>query len=69
VNGRLFHRIVEAAFSKRRKTLRNALREIVEDEDFVVSDVDPQRRAETLSLADFAALANQLSARLNASSG
>ena len=64
----LFRRIVEAAFSKRRKTLRNSLRELVLIEDFVVCDIDPVRRAETLSVADFASLANQVWLRLNASS-
>lgn len=64
----LFRRIVEAAFSKRRKTLRNALREIVLIEEFVACDIDPVRRGETLSVADFASLANQVWLRLNASS-
>jgi len=64
----LFRRIVEAAFSKRRKTLRNSLREIVLMEDFVVCDIDPVRRAETLGVADFASLANQVWLRINASS-
>ena len=64
----LFYRIVEAAFSKRRKTLRNALRELLIDADFEASDIDPGRRGETLSVTDFAALANQLRSRLNASS-
>jgi len=64
----LFYRIVEAAFSKRRKTLRNALRELLAPADFEASNIDPGRRGETLSIEDFAALANRLSARLSASS-
>jgi 16S rRNA (adenine1518-N6/adenine1519-N6)-dimethyltransferase len=64
----LFRRIVEAAFSKRRKTLRNALRELVLIEDFVACDIDPGRRGETLAVADFACLANQVSLRLTVSS-
>jgi 16S rRNA (adenine1518-N6/adenine1519-N6)-dimethyltransferase len=64
----LFRRVVEAAFSKRRKTLRNSLRELVLIEDFVACDIDPGRRAETLNVADFASLANQVWPRLNASS-
>ena len=68
-NADLYRRIVEAAFSKRRKTMRNALRELVLIEDFVACDIDPGRRGETLAVADFACLANQVSMRLNASSG
>ena len=64
----LFYRIVEAAFSKRRKTLRNALRGIAVEDDFIACDIDPGRRGETLSVADFAGLANQLSRRITASS-
>ncbi len=65
----LFYRVVEAAFSKRRKTLRNALRDIATEEDFTALAIDPVRRGETLSVTEFAALANHLHARLSASSG
>jgi 16S rRNA (adenine1518-N6/adenine1519-N6)-dimethyltransferase len=64
----LFRRVVEGAFSKRRKTLRNALRDLVLIEDFVTCDIDPGRRGETLAVADFVRLANQVWLRLNASS-
>ncbi len=64
----IFYQIVEAAFSKRRKTLRNALRGLAAEEDFVASAIDPARRGETLSVADFATLANQLHERLSVSS-
>jgi len=67
-NADLFRRVVEAAFSKRRKTLRNALREIALIEDFVACDIDPGRRGETLAVADFAHLANQVWLRVNSSS-
>lgn len=67
-DSKLFRRVVEAAFSKRRKTLRNALRGLVETEDYIVCDIDPARRGETLAVADFACLANQVWTRLNASS-
>jgi 16S rRNA (adenine1518-N6/adenine1519-N6)-dimethyltransferase len=68
VDGGLFYRIVEAAFAKRRKTLRNALRELVASEDFAACGVEPGRRGETLSVAEFANLTNQVRLRLNASS-
>ncbi len=63
-----FYRIVEAAFSQRRKTLRNALRGIVAEQDFIACNIDSARRGETLSVAEFAELANQLSRRITASS-
>jgi 16S rRNA (adenine1518-N6/adenine1519-N6)-dimethyltransferase len=52
-----FARVVSAAFSQRRKTLRNALRSLLEREDIVAAGIDPMRRPETLAPADFARLA------------
>jgi 16S rRNA (adenine1518-N6/adenine1519-N6)-dimethyltransferase len=54
----LFGKIVAAAFSQRRKTLRNATRSLVEPEAFEKSGVDPSRRGETLSCAQFVALSD-----------
>lgn len=53
-----FQRIVFGAFSKRRKTLRNALRGLVTDEQFVLADIDPTQRPETLSVDDYVRLSN-----------
>ncbi len=57
-----YAQVVRAAFSQRRKTLRNSLRSGFEPEEvdrmLAASGIDPGRRAETLNLADFAALAN-----------
>lgn len=53
-------RVVQAAFSLRRKTLRNSLKGLLDAAAIEAAGIDPQRRAETLSLAEFAALANQL---------
>jgi 16S rRNA (adenine1518-N6/adenine1519-N6)-dimethyltransferase len=53
----LFARIVAQAFSKRRKTLRNALAGVVTAESMAACGVDPGTRPETLSPAEFAALA------------
>lgn len=53
-----FERVVAAAFAQRRKTLRNSLAAVLNDNDFVVLDIDPRRRAETLSLADYIRIAN-----------
>jgi 16S rRNA (adenine1518-N6/adenine1519-N6)-dimethyltransferase len=53
----LFGPLVAAAFSQRRKTLRNSLREMLSPEDFKAAGVDPGARPETLEPRQFAALA------------
>lgn len=53
-----FAAVVAAAFAKRRKTLRNALSGLVDPSGFATAGIDPQRRGETLSIHEFAALAN-----------
>jgi 16S rRNA (adenine1518-N6/adenine1519-N6)-dimethyltransferase len=55
-----FARTVSAAFSHRRKTLRNALRSIVPVEGIVAAGIDPSLRPETLSPAQFARLPAQV---------
>ncbi|MDP9332780.1 MAG: 16S rRNA (adenine(1518)-N(6)/adenine(1519)-N(6))-dimethyltransferase RsmA [Actinomycetota bacterium] len=50
--------LVRAGFATRRKTLRNTLEGWVDAERFARAEVDPQARAETLSLADWAKLAD-----------
>ena len=57
----LFARIVTTAFSQRRKTLRNTLRNVLELKDFEALGVDPQARAETLAVDDFVRIANWVS--------
>ncbi len=63
---RSFFQVVKAAFGQRRKTLLNALSAGLELEKSALADVlweagiDPKRRAETLSMDDFAALTNGL---------
>ncbi len=54
----LFARIVAAAFSQRRKTLRNAVKPFAGEEALRAAGIDPQRRGETLSVAEFVALAD-----------
>lgn len=61
----LFFRIVKASFGQRRKTLSNALKPLgfskEQMEDALRgANVDAARRGETLSLAEFAAIANNL---------
>lgn len=52
-----FASIVAAAFSQRRKTLRNALRPLLTAEQIESAGVDPGARAEVIAPAQFAALA------------
>jgi 16S rRNA (adenine1518-N6/adenine1519-N6)-dimethyltransferase len=53
----LFARLVAAAFSQRRKTLRNALSAICDEATMLAAGIDPGARGETLSVADFVRLA------------
>ena len=59
-----YSKVVHAAFGQRRKTLRNALRAVFPDElvdrALATSEIDGQRRGETLDLREFAALATEL---------
>jgi len=54
----LFERIVQAAFGQRRKTLRNALRAVDLEAALQHAGIDPSRRGETLSVAEFVRLAD-----------
>ena len=59
-----FERVVRAAFAQRRKTLLNNLKSHFEalrvNEVLAGCEIDPARRAETLSLEEFANLSNKL---------
>lgn len=61
-----FGAVVHAGFGQRRKTLRNALRAVFDvalvDAALAATQIDGQRRAETLSIAEFAALARAMPA-------
>lgn len=50
-----FAKIVKAAFSQKRKTLRNCLKSILNQQQ---TDIDLSKRAETLSIDDFVTLNN-----------
>ncbi len=60
---KLFAEIVAAAFSQRRKTLRNTLRDYLAEADFASLAVDANLRAENLGFAEFARMANWLHER------
>lgn len=57
----VFETLVKTAFSMRRKTLRNSLRRLVDQPHWERAGIDPSRRAETLHVAEFAALSNEIS--------
>lgn len=62
VSARMLERVTEAAFGQRRKMLRQSLKGLpgaLEALDRL--GIDPQRRAETLSVAEFVDLARELS--------
>ncbi len=55
---KLFAKLVNQAFSQRRKTLRNCLKTFLSAEEIQACGIDPIVRPEILSLADFANLSN-----------
>ncbi len=57
---RMLARVVAAAFAKRRKTLRNALKDLVAEPDFAALGIDPGLRPEAVSVGRWVALANRL---------
>ena len=57
----LLAKIVGQAFSQRRKTLRNSIKSLLDEEAIRQCDIDPGIRPEQLSLSQFACLTNQLS--------
>ena len=56
-----FDQVVTAAFSQRRKTLSNGLKPLMSSAQIAAVGIDPGIRAERLSAADFASLANAIS--------
>lgn len=55
---RHFARVVTAAFTQRRKTLRNALAGVIDADGLGKLGIEPGLRPENLSVADFVAIAN-----------
>lgn len=53
--------VVLAAFSQRRKMLRNTLKGVLSDAGFAELGIDPTRRAEDIPVADYVRIANYLS--------
>ncbi|WP_025730743.1 16S rRNA (adenine(1518)-N(6)/adenine(1519)-N(6))-dimethyltransferase RsmA [Atopobacter phocae] len=68
-NGRQFEQLVRASFKQRRKTLWNNLQKYAQEinrskeeleQALAASQIDPQRRAETLAIEEFALIFNEL---------
>ncbi|MCL4475937.1 MAG: 16S rRNA (adenine(1518)-N(6)/adenine(1519)-N(6))-dimethyltransferase RsmA [Nitrospirae bacterium] len=59
---KLFFRVIKTAFSQRRKMLLNSLKPITVDikERLILAGIEPSRRPETLSIEEFARLADVL---------
>jgi 16S rRNA (adenine1518-N6/adenine1519-N6)-dimethyltransferase len=51
-------RVCAMAFNQRRKTIRNSLKDAIDETQLAELNIDAKVRAETLSLADFTAIAN-----------
>jgi 16S rRNA (adenine1518-N6/adenine1519-N6)-dimethyltransferase len=62
VDATMFATVVRAAFSQRRKTLRNALSTVCDATQIEAAGIDPGARAETVAVPAFVALANRLAA-------
>ncbi len=61
VSARMLERVTEAAFGQRRKMLRQSLKGLPGALDALMAlGIDPQRRAETLSVDEFVSIARQL---------
>ncbi|RLA04240.1 MAG: 16S rRNA (adenine(1518)-N(6)/adenine(1519)-N(6))-dimethyltransferase [Gammaproteobacteria bacterium] len=58
---KLFSKLVTTAFNHRRKTLRNAVKEMVTEQQLIDAGVSPDVRPETIGLEQFVAIANRLS--------
>ena len=57
-DARKLGRVTEAAFGQRRKMLRQSLKSLGGEALLIEAEIDPQRRAETLSVEEFCRLAN-----------
>ncbi len=53
-------KLVAKAFMKRRKTIRNGLRDEATAEDFEAAGIDPSQRPEQIQIEQFVALSNRL---------
>jgi len=57
IDVKVLGRVTEAAFGQRRKMLRQSLKSMGGERVLEIAGIDPTRRAETLSIEEFVALA------------
>ena len=55
-----FEKLLRISFSQKRKTIKNNLKPILNDDDLNFLEINPQDRAEMLSLADFVRIENYI---------
>ena len=61
VKGQVIEQVTQAAFGQRRKMLRQSLKSVPRALDALESlGIDPTRRAETLAVDDFVAIAREI---------
>jgi len=61
----LLSKIVTSAFMKRRKTIRNALKDVVAIQDLEIVGIDPGLRPEQISIPEYVELSNHLASSLS----
>jgi 16S rRNA (adenine1518-N6/adenine1519-N6)-dimethyltransferase len=57
-NEETLHKVCAQAFNQRRKTIRNSLKESLSEQQLIDIDINPELRAENLSLQQYAKIAN-----------
>lgn len=58
LNEATLHTVCAQAFNQRRKTIRNSLKESLSEQQLIDLDINPELRAENLSLEQYAKIAN-----------
>jgi 16S rRNA (adenine1518-N6/adenine1519-N6)-dimethyltransferase len=56
------HTVCAQAFNQRRKTIRNSLKNSITEAELIALDINPELRAENLTLEQYAAIANAVEA-------
>jgi 16S rRNA (adenine1518-N6/adenine1519-N6)-dimethyltransferase len=55
-----FKKVIKTAFQFKRKTLRNNFKDILSEDNFNSLGINPQKRAEMLSIDDFVNIENYI---------
>ncbi|TRY30596.1 16S rRNA (adenine(1518)-N(6)/adenine(1519)-N(6))-dimethyltransferase RsmA [Aliiglaciecola sp. M165] len=57
---KMLNQVCATAFNQRRKTIRNSLKKLISEENLQDLGISPENRAENLTLADFAKIADSI---------